>query len=400
MASLIIIFGTISFVLLTGLIGIFAYIKHRLDGTITQANLRSGDKITSMNWIVILLLFVALVFILFSFLAPVLFTQFSTAGGINFSNTGQIGDTIGGLMNPFVALSGVIVTGLAFYIQYRANKLQRHLFEVQQTDSKNQFQDQLDNQRALSSLQQFEAHFYEMLRLHRENILEMKIEGYVFEGKAKSKVSKDTLGRKIFVTMKAEFEAVLSLYTQDRPLDLKAFIKCYKLYFHGIKRFQADFPEEKDFVMLVKKVRKQHEDNPDLFDDEERKEYSGVKLNFNYRPFSGHVSRLGHYYRHLYHCVKFVATSEVVTNYEDRMKFLDLLRAQLSNHEQVLLFYNWVATFGENWEIPEQRFLTEYKMIHNLMYPELFKHNFINEKVDELRKKPVLLRKGNMFELD
>lgn len=69
----------------------------------------------------------AALMILFSFFAPVLLTQLPST--LNFSETGSIGDTIGGLMNPFVALGGVLLTFLAFYIQVKANKQQREHFE-------------------------------------------------------------------------------------------------------------------------------------------------------------------------------------------------------------------------------------------------------------------------------
>lgn len=71
-----------------------------------------------------------------------------------FTDTGQIGDTIGGIMNPFISIAAVIVTGLAFYAQYQANK---------------QVKDQFDRQR-------FENQFYEMLRQHKENFKNIQVE--------------------------------------------------------------------------------------------------------------------------------------------------------------------------------------------------------------------------------
>ncbi len=58
----------------------------------------------------------------FSFIAPILFVQESSLN-FDFTNTGEIGDTIGGIMSPFIALAAVFVTFLAFYIQYQANQL-------------------------------------------------------------------------------------------------------------------------------------------------------------------------------------------------------------------------------------------------------------------------------------
>lgn len=57
-------------------------------------------------------------------LSPWLFTL---PGTPDFTNTGEIGDTIGGTMSPFVGIAGVIMTFVAFMMQVRANEIQREL---------------------------------------------------------------------------------------------------------------------------------------------------------------------------------------------------------------------------------------------------------------------------------
>lgn len=62
----------------------------------------------------------------FSLLAPtIIFTRKSIFEDLKFTETGQIGDTIGGLMNPFIAIAGVITTFLAFLMQVEANNIQK-----------------------------------------------------------------------------------------------------------------------------------------------------------------------------------------------------------------------------------------------------------------------------------
>ena len=55
-------------------------------------------------------------------LLPYLLTQFSI---IDFTETGQIGDTIGGTMSPFVGILAAVLTFMAFWVQYQANEEQR-----------------------------------------------------------------------------------------------------------------------------------------------------------------------------------------------------------------------------------------------------------------------------------
>ncbi|MBK9555161.1 MAG: hypothetical protein IPO47_04870 [Bacteroidetes bacterium] len=71
----------------------------------------------------------------------------------DFSNTGEIGDTIGGIMTPFIAIIGAFVTFIAFWVQYEANRSQRKDIQIER----------------------FENNFYEMLKIHRDNVAEMKM---------------------------------------------------------------------------------------------------------------------------------------------------------------------------------------------------------------------------------
>lgn len=60
-------------------------------------------------------------------LLPLLLTQFSL---VDYSQTEPIGDTIGGISNPFIGLLTAILTFLAFYVQYQANQQQRKILAL------------------------------------------------------------------------------------------------------------------------------------------------------------------------------------------------------------------------------------------------------------------------------
>lgn len=57
-------------------------------------------------------------------LLPILLTKLPLCL-FDFSDTGEVGDTIGGIMGPFVAIAAAILTFLAFWVQYKANEQQR-----------------------------------------------------------------------------------------------------------------------------------------------------------------------------------------------------------------------------------------------------------------------------------
>lgn len=75
----------------------------------------SEKKKSYIGWYV-----VAAIVVIFAFGAPYIFTR---KGIIDFTETGQIGDTICGTMGPFIAIAGVIVTFLAFLMQKKANDI-------------------------------------------------------------------------------------------------------------------------------------------------------------------------------------------------------------------------------------------------------------------------------------
>ena len=55
-----------------------------------------------------------------------------------------------------------------------------------------------------------------------------------------------------------------------------------------------------------------------------------------------HQTELGHYFRNLYQIIKFVNNSTV----QDKKRYTNIVRAQLSSHEQALLFYNCLSDQG------------------------------------------------------
>lgn len=88
--------------------------------------MNNKEKIKIKNWdgVTKWILGISIFVIIFSFLSPLIFTSASSSETFDFTETGQIGDTIGGIINPFIALAGVLLTFLAFYMQIKANQIQ------------------------------------------------------------------------------------------------------------------------------------------------------------------------------------------------------------------------------------------------------------------------------------
>ena len=91
---------------------------------------------------------VILVFVIIVCALPAILTL---PGLLDFSDTGEIGDTIGGIMGPFIAILAALLTFIAFWAQFEANR------ELIKENRRNHF----------------ENRFYKMLDIHLESVAEL-----------------------------------------------------------------------------------------------------------------------------------------------------------------------------------------------------------------------------------
>ena len=66
-------------------------------------------------------------------------------------------------------------------------------------------------------------------------------------------------------------------------------------------------------------------------------------IKLAYKPFfQTYQLEIGHYFRHLYHIIKFIDQG----NLDDKQSYVNLVQAQLSGHESLLIFYNCLSKYG------------------------------------------------------
>jgi len=316
-----------------------------------------------LGFIEIAIIVISFLLVGFSFFAPNLFIKESYFN-IDFSKTGQIGDTVGGIMNPFIAIAGVLLTFLAFYIQYKANRLQRDLFR-----------DELNEQGEQFRKTQFENQFYEMLRLHKENVNEIEIKTvHLLKGNHKHDeiIEESIKGRNVFNILLKEIELcynIAKIHFPDENYKVW-FNEAYGIFFLGLNN---ELLKKHEFFKDLKEIKDTHANNSYSYLTNIIKGKYDFEWEYelNYSLFDGYSSQLAHYYRHLFQTVKFIVyQNDTLISYEEKRKYLRILRAQLSNQEQALLFYNWLSDFGKQWENENNKFFTDYRLIHNL-YNEL-----------------------------
>lgn len=295
------------------------------------------------NWIkrhfLAILCSTAFAITLFALIAPWLFATHSSSITFN-SETGAIGDTFG-IMNPFVAIAAALITFAAFWTQYQANQ------EMQRNSNK----------------MQFERQFYEMLKIHCDNVKSLHAESSYTSFKSEHPVRKAAEGREYFNSLLEEVNLIFSkIYESEKTEDI--FKKVYRTFFFGIDSTSKELKEE-----TVEKFRNFVFQNSNTLIWQNHPKLIPIKDSL----FMGRMDQLVPYYRHLFLLVKTVVQSDnKLFTYDEKRQFLRILRAQLSSAEQTLLYYNWKSGCGEQWEEDSSKpggnhFFTDYRMIHNII---------------------------------
>ena len=284
----------------------------------------------------------------------------------DFSDTGQIGDTMGGIMGPFIAILAVWFTFKAFWVQFEANEAQKDINEQQRKDI---------------AKERFENKFYELIHLHRDNMLELNHNG----NEGRSAVASScyhlvvlySLIDNLFVKYYQDNEEVIKKYSQLAESVggyQKLFVEItYNLFFYG-KEYIQTLPKEENSYLIYSKVvdmlstacRDTHFDHNDIIEypnklNSEVERYLARDKRFDIHNqeivipkelLKGNHASFGIYFRQLYQIVKFVAKSDILSENE-RYDYIKVLRSQLSDFEQILLYYNGQSIVGKKWNIAE-----------------------------------------------
>lgn len=312
--------------------------------------------------------------------------------------TKEANDTLFSFLEPHITACVGWVTFWAFWAQIRANSL----------TVKNFKEEKVINQ------------YFEMIKIHRENI--NNIDEIFFSPKPNQEKKDKKIG---FEYLKYEFEIMFShvsdevcklIHNSDN--DNNSFLLKYKdlinrgdcnyIIIHKTEKRKEWFELQRIIVrntyyFLYEGCKKQ----PDL-GPPSTVSYDEGKIKFNIMIsciFNGCRNELTHYYRNLFQTVKYIANqNEKLFNYEDKRDKLRMLRAQMNNHEQLMLFYNWFSGYGKEWENASKhngknKFLTDYRIIHNLHYNDLSETIFLNIEEDDVKKELLNYLFSNLGEI-
>lgn len=219
---------------------------------------------------------------------------------------GTFGDKFGAINALF---SGLAFAGIIFTILLQRKELELQRNELEQT------RDVFSEQGKTLKLQQFESTFFNLLNLHHQIVDAIDIQETNILGDL-DKEPKMLKSRDCFKFFYDDFK------------------KCYRAEEQLMKPSKNDTDE----LLIIEKAFHEF--------------------------FIKYQSDLGHYWRNMYNILKFINKQ----NPEDKFFYSNLLRAQLSSHELLLLFYNCLSHYGNKKFKP---LIEDHYFLQNLAKPAL-----------------------------
>ncbi len=276
-----------------------------------------------------------IVFITFIMLLIIRGYDSSRLSEFSLSRLGLIGDFSSGVLGTLVA-SVVAIYAIRTYRQERSAKRETSL------------------QTVLSA----------MLELHRQNVKEIKIE--------KTEVADEYVeGREAFKQMYKELKAIYEEVEKAIQREVESDPIKYAEYREETK--QKKLAHILSFGYFFYKASRYTVTNTegvlkDLCDA------ASASVPNEYSNLNRHLV-LGHYYRHLFNMVNYVDKSDFSSLHKNKEKYVKLIRSQLSDYEEVLLYYDSLSLLGMDWNDPlgekekdEMNLICKYRLLKNCPY--------------------------------
>lgn len=263
----------------------------------------------------------------------------------------------GSFLSGSAGILFTIATTILVYLTYQTQKEELQEARKEATDSRKA----LESQARTNQLQQFENTFFNLLTNHRE-VLKSLQETWVrndnfdeektFESKKVIDITVDFI-KTIIGGM--QIKNPMNVHPRKKYLEYdgyvpKDFHNCLEL------QFEFDLQHESDSSEILTLAQSKLA-NP-----------KGLSLIYE-KIYEPNRSSLGHYFRNLFHLVKFVDEykgfdalySESKEVKDLKYKYIRLIRAQLSNNELILLALNSITDFGSEFI----SFIEDYKLLKN-----------------------------------
>lgn len=169
---------------------------------------------------------------------------------IDFSTTGEIGDTIGGIMGPFIAIAAAGLTFIAFWVQYKANIQQRHDIAIER----------------------FESNLFEMIHIQQEITNELLVE-YFNETKQLREISR---GREVFRRIYLDFQYKMVFPDGNKKCTLFVALHNWPDLKKNLSKVEIMWNLDHYFRLLYRIFKYIDDADNNVISDEKKYEYTGI----------------------------------------------------------------------------------------------------------------------------
>ena len=302
-----------------------------------QKKKEKRKKITKCLYSITLVSTVASIFI-FTYLA-VFRNEYNIDRSYNIEPdlAAKYGDFIGGIFGPIFAIIGIFLVVCTLLNQSQVNA------ENTLSNHKN----------TVAGL------FFKMIDYHNGNIDKLKV-GHVYDDK--NNVIENRRAFVIFKIQLIELIKIVKKINSELALNLdKKHIAdiAYTVFYYGIEHEWADYTRtklsmynesDKIYTMLLQEIDKS-----------------------NNAVGRTNQTSLSAYFRNMYHAIKLVDNDEYLTD-DEKKQYVKILRAQLSNPELIILYFNLISRFGKKWK--EKKYVEKYGFLTNLSIDECKRYGF------------------------
>lgn len=285
----------------------------------------------------------------------------------DYTKTGEIGDTIGGISSPFIGIAAAVLTFLAFYMQFKANEMHSSQFMIQKKENERN---------------KHESTIVFLMKQNRSIVDSMSVGG-------------KKQGATCFVLMLLELQAIFVItkdfYTNKLTDDELANIS-YLLLFNGVGSKSDELnmpllqhiPKHQELLWLLRGIVVVDDKVYGIENLESKIYIRNLLYNMQYKPFDGHQSRLGHYFRNLFHMLKYTTSvDDELISPDDKYEIIKSLRSQLTSHEQIFIYFNAISSYGA--PMREAKYIETYQLIKNIPLPMVSFAGDIRERFPDVQ---------------
>lgn len=276
-----------------------------------EPNAQNVTGTSGVRWGIRISIFIAFVLVAFGCFEWFRGYQSLRQSGTHLGELGNFGSYLQGTVASCWSLAAGFLIFVAFLVQKQQLQYQREELELTRGDLKEQ-QKRLDEQERITNRQNFEASFFQLLNLQNQIAEQMRhiTPDSVIEGRACFKLW--------YTSLRDVYEHLLHTNNWQGTSELEHVEEFYEIFF----------------------IERDHQED------------------------------LAHYFRTLYHLIKFVEISKVVVHPDDKRRYTSLVRAQLSAYEVAHLVYNGLSEYGEGFKPWIEEFgLLEHLNKHLLLAP-------------------------------